>query len=72
MDSRAVRDHASVHESWRGVASRNPQGALFAANAKKPEAPSHPALEALRGADPDALSPKDALDLLYKLKRLSE
>jgi DNA mismatch repair protein MutS len=29
-----------------------------------------PALAALRAADPDALSPRDALDLLFKLKQL--
>jgi DNA mismatch repair protein MutS len=32
--------------------------------------PPHPALEALRAADPNALSPREALDLLYKLKDL--
>jgi hypothetical protein len=28
------------------------------------------ALATLRATDPDALSPRDALDLLYRLKRL--
>ena len=28
------------------------------------------ALEALRAADPDTLSPRDALDLLFRLKNL--
>ncbi len=54
------------------AASRSPQGDLFAANAKKPDAPDHPALEALREADPDALSPKEALELLYRLKTISD
>ena len=31
---------------------------------------SHPALEALREADPDALSPRDALELLYRVRKL--
>jgi DNA mismatch repair protein MutS len=32
----------------------------------------HPALAALRAADPDSLSPREALDLMYRLKRLAE
>jgi DNA mismatch repair protein MutS len=32
----------------------------------------HPALTALRQADPDSLNPRQALDLLYRLKQLSE
>ena len=36
------------------------------------EKPAHSALEALREADPDALSPTDALELLYHLKKLSD
>jgi len=47
-------------------------GDLFSINAKKPEPPSHSALDALREADPDALSPKEALELLYRLKKLSD
>ena len=46
-----------------------PQADLFAA----PEAsapPPHPALEALMDVDPDDLSPKQALEILYKLKGL--
>ena len=54
------------------AASRSPQNDLFSTNPKKPEPPAHPALEALREADPDALSPKDALNLLYRLMKLSE
>ena len=67
---RAAKKHLAKLEEE--AASRSPQGDLFTTNTIKPEPPSHPALEALREADPDALSPKDALDLLYKLKRLSE
>ena len=36
------------------------------------EAPLHPALEALQALDPDALSPREALERLYELKRISE
>ena len=34
--------------------------------------PLHPAVEALQELDPDALSPREALDRLYALKRLLE
>jgi DNA mismatch repair protein MutS len=34
-------------------------------------APPSPALDALRDVDPDALTPRQALDLLYRLKALA-
>ena len=34
-------------------------------------APSHAALEALAALDPDELTPKQALEALYRLKSLS-
>jgi DNA mismatch repair protein MutS len=34
------------------------------------EAPASPALDVLRGIDPDQMTPKDALDALYTLKTL--
>jgi len=37
-----------------------------------PEPESSPALEALRGLDPDSMSPKDALEALYKLRQLAD
>jgi DNA mismatch repair protein MutS len=43
---------------------------LFAERAAAPPPRASAVEEALRGADPDALSPKEALDLLYRLKRL--
>jgi DNA mismatch repair protein MutS len=46
-------------------ASEQPQLGLFA-----PSLPS-PVEEALRAVDPDALSPRDALALLYRLKQLA-
>ncbi len=67
---RAAKKHLAKLEEE--AASRSPQGDLFAANAKKPDAPDHPALEALREADPDTLSPKEALELLYRLKTISD
>ncbi len=46
-----------------GIANQAaPQMALF-------EAPPSPALKLLDDADPDSLSPREALDLLYKLKK---
>jgi DNA mismatch repair protein MutS len=45
-----------------------PQGDLFAAHLPNDEAPTHPALDQLRELDPDALTPKAALDMLYALK----
>jgi DNA mismatch repair protein MutS len=34
------------------------------------EAPASPALDVLKGIDPDQMTPKDALDALYTLKTL--
>jgi hypothetical protein len=34
--------------------------------------PSHPALEALAGLDPDTLSPREAQAFLYRVKSLLE
>jgi DNA mismatch repair protein MutS len=50
----------------------SPQGELplFAAAPAPLPIPESPALEALRAADPNALSPREALDLLFRLKNL--
>jgi DNA mismatch repair protein MutS len=53
--------------------STSPQGelALFAPGPVSPSAqPESPALEALRAIDPNALSPREALDLLFRLQAL--
>ncbi len=63
---RAAKKHLARLE--QEAASRSPQGDLFAARITPPPPAEHPALAALRSADPDALSPKDALALLYALK----
>jgi DNA mismatch repair protein MutS len=47
-----------------------PQGDLFAA-AQASAVPEHPALDQLRELDPDSLTPKAALDMLYALKALT-
>ena len=43
---------------------------LFAAKAAEEEPAAHPALTALEATNPDELSPKEALERLYELKRL--
>ncbi len=45
-----------------------PQGDLFAAHLPNDAPPPHPALDQLRELDPDTLTPKAALDMLYALK----
>lgn len=45
---------------------------LFAANIDAPEAPLHPALVELESVQPDDLTPKQALELIYRLKTLTQ
>ena len=45
---------------------------LFAAPPALAPMPAHPVLEALAALDPDALSPREALDALYQLHRLHQ
>ena len=49
-----------------------PQPDLFAAVPLPVEAAPHPAVDALRDLDPDALTPREALDRLYQLRKLAE
>jgi DNA mismatch repair protein MutS len=53
------------------AAERSPQGDLFTKPGEAPAPAEHPALTALRDADPDTLSPREALDLLYQLRKLA-
>ena len=48
-----------------------PQGDLFAAYLPSDAPPPHPALDQLRELDPDTLTPKAALDMLYALKAMT-
>ncbi|MDZ4202395.1 MAG: DNA mismatch repair protein MutS [Gallionella sp.] len=54
-------------------AAQNPQGDLFAAPPPyaAPEPEEHPLLSALRDLQPDEMSPKEALERIYQLKKLT-
>ncbi len=67
---RAARRNLQALEEKAAMAG--PQRDLFAAPAAAPEPvapPEHPALSALRATDPDALTPRAALELLYQLRK---
>ena len=51
-------------------AAQSPQGDLFAAAPEVPEPEEHPLLSALRDLQPDEMSPKEALERIYQLKKL--
>ena len=46
-----------------------PQADLFAAPGAAPEPAPHPVIDELSGINPDALTPREALDALYRLKK---
>jgi DNA mismatch repair protein MutS len=50
--------------------SNGPQADLFAAAELAADVPPHPVMEALLDVEPDELTPKQALEALYKLKGL--
>ncbi len=51
-------------------AAQNPQGDLFTAAPEVPEPEEHPLVSALRDLQPDEMSPKEALERIYQLKKL--
>jgi DNA mismatch repair protein MutS len=53
--------------------AHGPQADLFASlpTEEEPVATSHPVLGALEAMDPDAMSPREAMEALYELKRLT-
>jgi len=68
---RAARRHLAELE--RQLRPASPQPDLFsAAPAAAPGVEVAPALEALAALDPDQLTPKEALDALYRLKKLCD
>jgi len=66
---RAARRHLQQLE--RQSLARDGQPDLFASvpEPPEPEPVTHPVVEALRSVNPDDLSPREALDLLYQLKK---
>ncbi len=70
---KAARKHLAFLESQ--AAAAQPQGDLFSAPApastREQEPQEHPALEQLRNLEPDSLSPREALELLYSAARWS-
>jgi len=52
------------------AAARNPQGDLFNIPEQNLVTEHHPVLDALDALDPDQLAPREALEALYRLKRL--
>ncbi|MCC7123015.1 MAG: DNA mismatch repair protein MutS [Gammaproteobacteria bacterium] len=64
---------ARARERLAGLAARhtgNADKAQAALPLPSPAAPPHPVLALLGQCDPDTLTPRDALDLVYRLKRL--
>ena len=62
-----------LHELERRSAATQqvkPQQELLLEFTEEPEVVEHEAVAALRGVDPDSLSPREALDALYRLKKL--
>jgi DNA mismatch repair protein MutS len=54
----------------RNSAAQNPQGDLFDHKTVEVDEPEeHPVLQSLRDLQPDELSPKQALEKLYQLKK---
>jgi DNA mismatch repair protein MutS len=64
---RAARRHLAELETHLRPAGA--QADLFAAPAPAPDAGPHPVVRALAETDPDKLTPREALDLIYDLKR---
>jgi DNA mismatch repair protein MutS len=64
---RAARRHLQALE--HRTVDREGQPDLFVAP-PAPEPPRHPALDLIESVDPDALTPREALELLYRLRKL--
>ena len=66
---RAAKKHLAKLEE--DAAGRSPQGDLFSVPATPHDQDEHRLRDALRELDPDTLSPKEALELLYRLKAVA-
>jgi DNA mismatch repair protein MutS len=64
---RAAKRHLAELETHLRPAG--PQADLFAAPAAAPEPEPHPAIEELAELDPDKLTPREALEALYRLRK---
>jgi DNA mismatch repair protein MutS len=64
---RAARKHLAELETH--LRATGPQADLFTAPAGAVEPAPHPALDELADLDPDTLTPREALDALYRLKK---
>jgi DNA mismatch repair protein MutS len=75
---RAARRHLAMLEAQSATAAG--QFDLFSKQSLIPEpeeaalvpAPASPVIDALEAIDPDSLSPREALEALYQLKRLAD
>ncbi|MDP1633604.1 MAG: hypothetical protein Q8L69_02835 [Gallionellaceae bacterium] len=68
---RAQRRHPRREETTeQNSAAQNPQGDLFTAAPEAPEPEEHPLVSTLRDLQPDEMSPKEALEKMYQLKKL--
>ena len=65
---RRARRYLKTLESQQASQSHNPQGQLDFSAAQEPE--DDPLRDAVDAIDPDSLSPREALELLYRLKDL--
>ena len=67
---RAAKKHLAKLE--QDAAGRSPQGDLFSAPAPRLNQEEQHLRQALHELDPDALSPKAAHELLYRLKGIAD
>ncbi len=63
-----ARRYLKILEAQQAVQADNPQGQLDLSVAEPP--PEDPVRAAVDGLDPDAMTPREALEALYKLKHL--
>ncbi len=68
---RAARKHLAQLESQLRPASAQPDLFAAAADPAQPVDEPHPALDELERLQPDTLSPREALEALYRLKKLA-
>jgi DNA mismatch repair protein MutS len=61
---RALENPGATRKPARQASADNPQLSLFPSQ-------SHPLVETLADIDPDRLNPRQALELLYRLKELA-